>query len=57
VSYFNLQTAWKTGLATTSQGWVSIYPLSQNAGRVTLPHLSTDQLSHFPGRVRRSECK
>jgi RHS repeat-associated protein len=34
VSYFRSRTARNPGLRTTSQGWVSIYPLSQNAGRV-----------------------
>jgi hypothetical protein len=33
--YFNAQRARKPGLRTTSHGWVSIYPLSQKAGRVT----------------------
>jgi hypothetical protein len=32
--YFNAQRARKPGLRTTSYGWVSIYPLSQIAGRV-----------------------
>jgi hypothetical protein len=33
--YFNAQRARIPGLRTTSHGWVSTYPLSQNAGRVT----------------------
>ena len=33
--YFNAQETRIPGLETTSHGWVSTYPLSQNAGRVT----------------------
>jgi len=33
--YFNAQRARIPGLGTTSHGWVSTFPLSQNAGRVT----------------------
>ena len=32
--YFNAQKARIPGLGTTSYGWVSTFPLSQNAGRV-----------------------
>jgi hypothetical protein len=35
--YFNVQTARKPGLRTTSQSRLSTYFLSQNAGRVTSP--------------------
>jgi len=40
--YFNAQRAWEPGLRTTSHGWASTFPLSQNAGRVTTagPQLS-----------------
>ena len=32
--YFNAQRVRKSALRTTSHGWVSIFPVSQNAGRV-----------------------
>jgi hypothetical protein len=38
--YFNVQTARKPGLRTTSQPRLSTYFLSQNAGRVIIPILS-----------------
>ena len=34
--YFNAQETRIPGLETTSHGWVSTYPLSQNAGRVKM---------------------
>jgi len=34
--YFNAQRARIPGPRTTSHGWVSTYPLSQKAGRVTM---------------------
>jgi len=43
--YFNAQRVRIPGLRTTSHGWVSTYPLSQNAGRVTVGNRITISVS------------